>query len=43
MNAMDLSRRAFLKAQAANTGGRTGALTELVRALLNLNEFLYVD
>jgi hypothetical protein len=33
----------FLKAQRTNTGSREGALAELVRGLLNLNEFLYVD
>ncbi|HYO83757.1 MAG TPA: DUF1553 domain-containing protein, partial [Bryobacteraceae bacterium] len=33
----------FIKVQMANTGGRTGAYTELIRALLNVNEFLYVD
>jgi cytochrome c551/c552 len=40
----ELSRAAqFLRTQSGNTGGRAGALTELVRALVNLNEFLYVD
>jgi hypothetical protein len=34
---------AFLAAQRKNTGGRAEALVELIRALLNLNEFLYVD
>jgi len=34
---------AFLSAQSQNTGGRLDAVVELVRALLNLNEFLYVD
>jgi hypothetical protein len=34
---------AFLKAQIANTASRQAALTEVVRALLNVNEFLYVD
>jgi len=33
----------FLKLQTRNTGQPTEALTELVRGLLNLNEFLYVD
>ena len=40
----ELARAAtFLNTQGRNTGGRGEALTELVRALLNLNEFLYVD
>ncbi|MDX1983502.1 MAG: PSD1 and planctomycete cytochrome C domain-containing protein [Bryobacteraceae bacterium] len=34
---------AFLAAQSRNAGGRTNAAAELARALLNLNEFLYVD
>ncbi|MEP7362821.1 MAG: PSD1 and planctomycete cytochrome C domain-containing protein [Acidobacteriota bacterium] len=34
---------AFLAAQSSVQGGRNGAVTELIRALLNLNEFLYVD
>ncbi|MFN0101413.1 MAG: PSD1 and planctomycete cytochrome C domain-containing protein [Bryobacteraceae bacterium] len=34
---------AFLATQSKNTGGRTEALVELIRALLNVNEFLYVD
>jgi mono/diheme cytochrome c family protein len=34
---------AFLKAQQANAGSREESRVELVRALLNLNEFLYVD
>lgn len=33
----------FLNTQARNTGARIPAVTELVRALFNLNEFLYVD
>jgi hypothetical protein len=40
----ELSRaREFLAAQASTAGGRTEALVQLIRALLNLNEFLYVD
>ena len=40
----ELSRaREFLTAQASTAGGRTEALVQLIRALLNLNEFLYVD
>jgi hypothetical protein len=40
----EVSRAAtFLRTQSKNAGGRIEALTELVRALLNLNEFLYVD
>jgi mono/diheme cytochrome c family protein len=35
--------RKFLTDQAKNTGGEESALVELVRALLNVNEFLYVD
>ncbi|MBM3727422.1 MAG: DUF1553 domain-containing protein [Acidobacteria bacterium] len=34
---------AFLARQRENTGTRAGAATELIRGLLNLNEFLYVD
>jgi len=34
---------AFLGEQTRNAGGRVEALSELIRALLNLNEFLYVD
>ena len=34
---------AFLAQQTKNTGGRAEALVELIRALLNVNEFLYVD
>ena len=34
---------AFLSTQSRNAGGRKEALTELIRALLNVNEFLYVD
>jgi hypothetical protein len=34
---------AFLEAQARNAGGREAAAAELLRGLLNLNEFLYVD
>ena len=33
----------FLARQTGNTGGREAAVAELVRGLLNLNEFLYVD
>ncbi len=33
----------FVKTQTQNTGGRHQSLVELVRALFNLNEFLYVD
>jgi hypothetical protein len=33
----------FLAAQNKNAGGRNEALVELIRALLNTNEFLYVD
>jgi hypothetical protein len=40
----ELSRaREFLAAQSSTAGGRTDALVQLIRALLNLNEFLYVD
>ncbi len=40
----ELSRAAvFLSTQSRNAGGRREALTELIRALLNVNEFLYVD
>jgi hypothetical protein len=40
----EISRAAaFLAAQKDNAGGRHEALTELIRALLNTNEFLYVD
>ena len=43
-NAGELSRALeFLKSQTQNTGGRHQSLVELVRALFNLNEFLYVD
>ena len=35
--------KSFLETQQRNTGGRKNALVELIRALLNLNEFLYVD
>lgn len=35
--------QAFLKTQSVNTGTRGAAVAELVRALFNLNEFLYVD
>ncbi|MBK9168612.1 MAG: PSD1 domain-containing protein [Bryobacterales bacterium] len=35
--------RAFLAAQAANQSSEEDARAELARALLNLNEFLYVD
>ncbi len=34
---------AFVKEQSGNAGGREAAMAELVRALVNLNEFLYVD
>ena len=34
---------AFVARQAANSGDRAAAVAELVRSLLNLNEFLYVD
>ncbi len=33
----------FLTAQSNNAGGRNEALVELIRAVLNTNEFLYVD
>jgi hypothetical protein len=33
----------FLDRQITLTGSKTTALTELVRGLLNTNEFLYVD
>jgi len=33
----------FLANQIRNTGSRQNAATEIVRALLNLNEFLYID
>jgi len=33
----------FLRTQTENTGSRPAAVAELVRGLLNLNEFLYVD
>ena len=33
----------FLAAQSQNADDRTQAVSELIRALLNLNEFLYVD
>jgi len=40
----ELSRaRKFLQEQTQNTGARRQAVTEMSRALLNLNEFLYVD
>ncbi len=43
-NEAELARaETFLTTQSKNAGGRTEALVELVRALLNLNEFLYVD
>lgn len=43
-NAAESNRAAtFLATQSNNTGGRTEALVELIRALLNTNEFLYVD
>ena len=37
------SAAAFLERQSANLPDRTSAVAELVRGLLNLNEFLYVD
>ncbi len=37
------SATAFLAQQQQNAGTREAALTELVRGLFNLNEFLYVD
>jgi mono/diheme cytochrome c family protein len=37
------SATAFLATQQQNAGTREAALTELVRGLFNLNEFLYVD
>jgi len=43
-NAAELARAStFLRDQSKNAGGRNGALVELIRALLNTNEFLYVD
>ena len=33
----------FLAKQNENAGGRLAAVTEMIRGLLNLNEFLYVD
>ena len=40
----ELARAAdFLSLHSRHTGQRKGALVELIRALLNLNEFLYVD
>jgi len=43
-DARELSRALeFLKSQTQNTGGRHQSLVELIRALFNLNEFLYVD
>ncbi len=33
----------FLKEQTQNSGSRESAVAELARALLNLNEFIYVD
>ena len=33
----------FLAAQSKNAGGRNEALVELIRAVLNTNEFFYVD
>jgi len=43
-NPGELSRALeFLQSQTQNTGGRHQSLVELVRALFNLNEFLYVD
>ncbi len=37
------SAAAFLERQSVNMNDRTAAVAELVRGLLNLNEFLYVD
>ncbi|MBC7924795.1 MAG: DUF1553 domain-containing protein, partial [Bryobacteraceae bacterium] len=43
-NAQEISRaNAFLALQSTNAGSRKEALVELIRALLNTNEFLYVD
>ncbi len=43
-DAQEIARaRQFLAAQSRNAGGREQAAGELIRALLNLNEFLYVD
>jgi uncharacterized protein DUF1553/uncharacterized protein DUF1549/cytochrome c len=43
-NPYEMSRAAaFLVTQSKNAGGRNEALAELIRALLNTNEFLYVD
>ena len=43
-DAGEISRAtAFLAEQSKNAGGRNEALVELIRALLNTNEFLYVD
>ena len=33
----------FLRKQEASAGSRQAALTELIRGMMNLNEFLYVD
>ena len=42
--ARDLNRALqFLATQSQNAGTRLEAAVELVRALLNVNEFLYVD
>jgi hypothetical protein len=35
--------QSFLDKQITLTGSKTSALAELVRGLLNTNEFLYVD
>jgi hypothetical protein len=34
---------AFLETQSARLGSKPAAIAELVRGLLNTNEFLYVD
>jgi hypothetical protein len=38
-----VSAKKFLTDQTVNMGSPEGALRELVRALLNSNEFLYID
>jgi mono/diheme cytochrome c family protein len=43
-NAGELARATkFLDNEASHSGDRAAAVSELIRALLNLNEFLYVD
>jgi mono/diheme cytochrome c family protein len=37
------SARAFLERQQRNTGAGAAAITEVVRGLLNSNEFIYID